>query len=221
MPAPEFFVLSPFEVERTSVELRMMMRSRSWTPATAALALLLGACGDEAIVGNTGSPTGDEDPVSVDGPCSVDPDLLVSSVPPDAIPALTLPSMVSPDDPGAEYLDDDSRVLGIVMNGEARAYPHNILWWHEVVNDRIGPEWISVTFCPLTGSGLAFDPHVGTTRLELAVSGLLFANNLVLFDRISGGVYGPQLSVPLIRAWTGRTTCIRTGRTTNSTTTTS
>ena len=127
--------------------------------------------------------------------CSLDPDLLVASLPPDAIPALTLPEMVSPDAPEAQYLFDFDRVLGVVVNGEARAYPHNILWHHEIVNDRIGDTWISATFCPLTGSGLVFDPFANGERLELGVSGLLFANNLVLFDRITGGVYGPQLSV--------------------------
>jgi hypothetical protein len=63
------------------------------------------------------------------------------------------------------------------------------------VNDRIGDTWISATVCPLTGSGLVFDPFVDGNILELGVSGLLFANNLVMFDRISGAVYGPQLSV--------------------------
>ncbi len=136
-------------------------------------------------------------PVDSDGNpiCSVTPDLLFSSLPPDAIPALTLPDMVSPNASEAQYLFDFDRVLGVVVNGEARAYPHNILWHHEIVNDRIGDTWISATFCPLTGSGLVFDPFIDGNRLDLGVSGLLFANNLVLFDRITGGVYGPQLSV--------------------------
>jgi hypothetical protein len=161
----------------------------------AALAVLAGACGDEAIVGNARVPTEEDPQEPVGGPCLVDENLLKSILGPDAIAALTLPTMVSADHAQAEYLDDDARVLGVVVNGQARAYPHNILWYHEIVNDSIGDEWISVTFCPLTGSGLAFDPHVGDTRLELGVSGLLFANNLVLFDRISRDLYGPQLSV--------------------------
>ncbi len=103
--------------------------------------------------------------------------------------------MVPWNDPGADYLLDHDRVLGVFVNGEARAYPHNILWYHEIVNDRIGGDWISVTFCPLTGSGLAFDPILDGTRLDLGVSGLLFANNLVMYDRLSAGVYGPQLDV--------------------------
>ena len=144
------------------------------------------------------SGCGDKQPLlDLDGEilCSLDPDLLIASLPADAIPALTLPEMVAPDDPEAQYLFDFDRVLGIVVNGEARAYPHNILWHHEIVNDRIGDTWISATFCPLTGSGLVFDPFIDGSLLEFGVSGLLFANNLVLFDRLSGAVYGPQLGV--------------------------
>lgn len=152
--------------------------------AIGAVVLLLAACQD--------GPSG----VGLRPACDLDTNLLVSSLAPDAIPALTEPPMVAPGDPGTDYLLEDDRVLGVVMNGEARAYPHNIFWWHEIVNDRIGDRWISVTFCPLTGSGLGFDPNLGGTgRVDLGVSGLLFANNLVMWDRESGAVYGPQLNV--------------------------
>jgi|TARA_B100000809_G_scaffold148466_1_gene145938 hypothetical protein len=116
--------------------------------------------------------------------CALDPDLLIAVLPADAIPALTLPNMVSVGAEGAEYLFDFDRVLGVVVNGEARAYPHNILWYHEIVNDRIGDTWISVTFCPLTGLGLVFDPFVDGNLLELGVSGLLFAE-------LGGTLVGP------------------------------
>ena len=159
-----------------------------------AIVVATSACGsDGGLIGPTdgfGDGNGDDDPI-----CSVNPDLLFSILSPDGIPALTEPPMVAPDDPDAGYLFDFDRVLGVVIDGEARAYPHNILWHHEIVNDRIGDTWFSVTFCPLTGSGLVFDPFVDGTRLDLGVSGLLFANNLVLFDRITGDLYGPQLSV--------------------------
>lgn len=128
--------------------------------------------------------------------CDLDTSLLIASLAPDAIPAVNEPIMVAPDDSRADYLRDDDRVLGVVVNGEARAYPHNIFWHHEIVNDRIGDQWVSVTFCPLTGSGLAFDPELaGFGRLDLGVSGLLFANNLVMYDRATRFVYGPQLEV--------------------------
>ena len=88
-------------------------------------AVIAAGCGDNALVDLDGNLL-----------CSLDPDLLVSILPPDAIPALTLPEMVSPDDPGAQYLFDFDRVLGVVVNGEARAYPHNILWHHEIVREQ-------------------------------------------------------------------------------------
>ena len=127
--------------------------------------------------------------------CDLDSDLLSANRPPNAIPALTEPQMVEPDALSASYLLDDDRVLGVVINGEARAYPHNILWSHEIVNDRIDGQWITVTYCPLTGSGIAFDPNYEQRVIDLGVSGLLFANNLVLYDRGTGDVYGPQLAV--------------------------
>ena len=150
-----------------------------------ATALLAGACDDSVGPVNQGR-------LEV---CDLPQDLLWASLPPDAIPALTLPDMVGAEDDDAAYLFDFDRVLGVVINGEARAYPHNILWHHEIVNDQIGDQWISVSFCPLTGSGVVFDPQVDGVRLDLGVSGLLFANNLVMFDRTSGAVYGPQLEV--------------------------
>ena len=127
--------------------------------------------------------------------CALDPDFLVTSVGRDAIPALTDPLMVGPEDPGADYLVDSDRVLGVFLDGEARAYPHNILWHHEIVNDRVGGLPISVTYCPLTGSGLAFDRRVSSRELDLGVSGLVYASNLVLYDRVTDAVFGPQLKV--------------------------
>ena len=144
----------------------------------------------------SGLSCGDETPTTIGNiTCDLDADLLVVGARPGAIPALTEPDMVPADDPDAGYLEDNDRVLGVFMHGEARAYPHNILWHHEIVNDRIGDARISVTFCPLTGSGLAFASDLGAQPLDPGVSGLLYANNLVLVDRTSGEVYGPQLNV--------------------------
>jgi hypothetical protein len=70
-----------------------------------------------------------------------------------------------------------------VVNGEARAYPQAILWWHEIINDVLGGKPIVVSFCPLTGSGLVYDSTIAGQLLNFGVSGLLFDNNLILFDR--------------------------------------
>ncbi len=110
-----------------------------------------------------------------------------------SIPALTNPPLVSPDAPGASYLDEyqdvladfpefaDGRVVGLLIGDEPIAVPHQILWWHEIVNLDIDGRRYSVTYCPLTGSAIVFDARaVGTAGF--GVSGLVFMNNLMMFD---------------------------------------
>lgn len=106
----------------------------------------------------------------------------------DGIPALSNPAVVSAGE-GDRFLQAEDLVLGVVVNGEARAYPHGILWWHEIVNDVLGGEPIVVTFCPLTGSGIVYDPEIDGRSLNFGVSGLLFDNNLILFDRASDSLW--------------------------------
>lgn len=96
------------------------------------------------------------------------------------IPALDLPDVEIASD--ADFMDDTMRVLGMEIAGQARAYPLFILWWHEVANDTLGGENIVVSYCPLTGSGLAFDANVEGDLRTFEVSGLLFENNLVMVD---------------------------------------
>ncbi len=110
----------------------------------------------------------------------------------DGIPALNDSNIVPASDLPASLVT--GRVLGVEMNGEARAYPLTVLWWHEIVNDTLGGEPIVVSYCPLTGSGLAFDPRVNGEVLNFGVSGVLFENNLVMFDRQSESLWS-QLGV--------------------------
>jgi hypothetical protein len=111
-------------------------------------------------------------------------------VPKDGIPALTNPPAVDPS--GVGFLAEEDLVLGLVIDGVARAYPENLGWRHEIVNDEIGGHSFSVTFCPLTGTGLVFEAADGGP-LELGVSGRLFNNNLVMYDRRDGETLYPQL----------------------------
>ena len=113
-------------------------------------------------------------------------------VPRDGIPAMTNPQPVAPAD--AHYLADLDLVLGVVVNGDARAYPHRLGWKHEVINDQLGGQYISVTFCPLTSTGLVFDataPDSG--QIELGVSGMVLNSNLVLYDRHDEKTLYPQM----------------------------
>lgn len=107
----------------------------------------------------------------------------------DGIPALTVPKVVSATE-GDGFLPASALVLGVVVNGEARAYPHNVLWWHEIVNDVLGGHPISVSYCPLTGSGLVYDPPLAEGRAAtFGVSGLLYDNNLLLYDRTTDSLW--------------------------------
>jgi hypothetical protein len=99
----------------------------------------------------------------------------------DGIPALTDPKFVPA--AKADFLSPEDRILGLHLGGEARAYPIGILNWHEIVNDRIGGRAVAVTYCPLCGTGVAFDALHDGRRLEFGVSGLLYNSDVLLYDR--------------------------------------
>ncbi len=124
--------------------------------------------------------------------------ILSGGVPPDGIPALTDPEFVDLESSGAAYLREEDLVLGVVVNGEAKAYPHNMGWWHEIINDVIGGQPIVVSFCPLTGTGLIFFGQAADgSRIHCGVSGLLFNNNLIMYDRRDRTLYPQMLHVPV------------------------
>ena len=110
----------------------------------------------------------------------------------DGIPAITDPKWVSWGDAGAEYLEPDDRVVGFMVDGQPYAIPLNILWWHEIVNVNLGDHPFSVTHCPLTGSSLAFD-RVAADGAEFGVSGMLYQNNLIMYDRNDVESLWPQM----------------------------
>lgn len=111
----------------------------------------------------------------------------------DGIPALDNPKLVTPGDPGTEYLADGDRVIGVVLEGQPIAVPLRIGWWHEIVNFDVGGSHVAVTYCPLTGSSLVFDRRAAGNN-TLGVSGLLFMNNLIMYDRSLEQSLWPQLS---------------------------
>lgn len=132
----------------------------------------------------------------IDGPdfelsCTVPVEELFSAATRDAIPALTNPEIATAGD--GSFLSDSDRVLGVVVNGAARAYPFTVMWWHEVVNDTLGGQPILVTYCPLTGSGIAFDPEIDGTVRNFGVSGLLWRTNLTMFDRDTETLWNQML----------------------------
>lgn len=100
----------------------------------------------------------------------------------DCIPSIDDPIFESVD-AADEWLEEPDTVFVLKTGGEVRAYPQKILNWHEIVNDEIGGNPVAVTFCPLCGSGLAFDRSFEGEILEFGVSGKLHNNDLVMYDR--------------------------------------
>jgi hypothetical protein len=100
--------------------------------------------------------------------------------PKDGIPAIDRPKFVSA---SAARLAPTDRVLGLQLQGVEKAYPVRILNWHEVVNDQFGAHPVAITYCPLCGTGVAFDARLGDRVLNFGVSGLLYNSDVLLYDR--------------------------------------
>ena len=81
----------------------------------------------------------------------------------------------------APRLAPDDRVIGVERDGRARAYPLSVLRWHEIVNDDFGGPLL-VTYCPLCRSAVTAERRAGDTVTTFGVSGLLWRDNLVLYD---------------------------------------
>jgi hypothetical protein len=136
---------------------------------------------------------------------SVDFDEIMSGGPPkDGIPSIDNPEFL----PVSEIseLGRDEPVIGLVIDGKAKAYPLRILTWHEIVNDEIAGVPVAVTYCPLCNSAIVFDRRVDERVLEFGVSGKLRNSDMVMYDRntqswwqqfLGEGIVGELMGVQL------------------------
>ncbi len=99
----------------------------------------------------------------------------------DGIPSIDNPDFTSAND--VNFLNDNDLVVGVVKGNQAKAYPHIVLDWHEVVNDEIDNTFITLNYCPLTGTAFAWESISDGTKSTFGVSGLLYNANLILYDR--------------------------------------
>ena len=115
----------------------------------------------------------------------VHPDKIRRGGPPkDGIPSIDDPKYISLEE-ADEWIADDELVLAIDYKGVKRVYPMQILVWHEIVNDTIAGDPILVTYCPLCGSGIAFERTVNGREVEFGTSGKLYNSNLIMYDRLT------------------------------------
>lgn len=167
-------------------------------------ALAVVACSSETPLTPTAGEPNPSSPNTSQLVCNVSQDPFIdSNAGVGAIPALHDPAFVSPgsdrarylrtpDEAGTANIRDHDRVIVVRLDGDWVAIPHNILWWHEVAHFSAGQADIVVTYCPLTGSSLAFRLS-GLRVSQFAVSGLLYNSNLVMRDPATGSLW-PQMS---------------------------
>jgi len=116
----------------------------------------------------------------------------------DGIPSIDSPVFLDADNVMVEtYMSDDDLVIGIVKGDVVKAYPIRVLDWHEVVNDDVFGDKITISYCPLTGTAFGWESVVGDEFTEFGVSGLLYNTNLILYDRESGS-YWSQLKLECV-----------------------
>jgi hypothetical protein len=124
--------------------------------------------------------------------------ILSGGPPKDGIPPLDSPNFQSVSE-ADEWLEDREPIVFVQACAEqsrsvcddARAYPIQILMWHEIVNDTVGDEPLVVSFCPLCNTAISFkrtfDPSAGSGQsgqvLDFGTTGRLRYSNLIMYDR--------------------------------------
>ncbi len=115
---------------------------------------------------------------------SIDLGEIISGGPPkDGIPSIDNPRFKPVGEISDQDLAPTEPVIGVVIDGEARAYPLRILTWHEIVNDELAGVPITVTYCPLCNSAIVFDRRLDGRVLDFGTTGKLRNSDMVMYDR--------------------------------------
>jgi hypothetical protein len=108
-------------------------------------------------------------------------EILSGGPPKDGIPSIDDPKFAAVS--AITDLAATEPVVGLTVNGDARAYPLRILTWHEIVNDVVGGVPVIVTYCPLCNSAIVYDRRVDGRAVEFGTTGKLRHSDLVMYDR--------------------------------------
>lgn len=128
--------------------------------------------------------------------------ILAGGPPKDGIPSIDNPQFVSIEEANT-FLDDDGLGISVSFNGVNRFYPNQILVWHEIVNDVIDDQPFLVTYCPLCGTGVVFEPIVNGIPTEFGTSGKLWNSNLIMYDRQTDSYWSQVLGEAVVGEQTG------------------
>lgn len=121
--------------------------------------------------------------------------------PKDGIPSIDHP--VFADVANSKFMSNSDTVIGLEINGEAKAYPLFILVWHEIVNDRVGGIPVSVTYCPLCYTNQVFERIINGEEVEFGTSGKLYNSNLLMYDRYTESYWSQALGMAVKGELTG------------------
>lgn len=146
----------------------------------------------------TGAPVVDPTPTPL-VPLS---EIISGGPPPDGIPPIDAPKYIAIAE-ADEWLADREPVIAVQINREARAFPLQIMTWHEIVNTEFGDTPVTVTYCPLCNTALVFDREVDGTVYDFGTSGRLYNSALVMYDRQTGSWWSQVLGQAIVGGLTG------------------
>jgi hypothetical protein len=129
-------------------------------------------------------------------------DIFSGGPPKDGIPAIDAPTYVSVSEADA-WLAPQEPVILVQVGDAARAYPIQILMWHEIVNDTLGDLPLLVTFCPLCNTAIAFERTLNGDVLDFGTTGRLRFSNLIMYDRQSESWWQQAVGDAIAGAQTG------------------
>lgn len=114
----------------------------------------------------------------------------------EGIPALDRPAAVPA---GAARLAEGEAVFGVSLGGEQRAYPLRMMDWHEMLNDEVGGQPITLSYCTLCGSGVLFSTRTPAGKAyTFGTSGLLYRSNKLMVDRQTLSLWSNLTGEPVV-----------------------
>ncbi|UCD02950.1 MAG: DUF3179 domain-containing protein [Candidatus Aenigmatarchaeota archaeon] len=189
------------------------MKNIFWIPVVVLLLVLVAVAGYSALANSGGTLqmtelTEEDEEMGIMQTAEgvkylVDPAKIQSGGPPkDGIPSIDNPQYVSVEE-ADKWIQDNELVLAIEYKGVKRVYPLQIMVWHEIVNDEIAGDPILITYCPLCGSGIAYERTINGEAVEFGTSGKLYNSNLVMYDRKTDSYWSQIDGLAIVGELTG------------------
>ncbi len=134
-------------------------------------------------------------------------DIISGGPPKDGIPSIDNPLFVSSAEANL-WIEDNELVLALEYKNTTRIYPLQIMVWHEIVNDEIEGDPILITYCPLCGSGIAYESKIEIDGVkqtsEFGTSGKLYNSNLIMYDRLTDSYWTQIDGLAVVGELTGQ-----------------